>query len=39
MTGYMEQYLESVETLPSQLKRNFSLMRELDIQAESMFVI
>eukprot|EP00039_Didymoeca_costata_P019918 m.339403 g.339403 ORF g.339403 m.339403 type:complete len:205 (-) comp18792_c0_seq1:202-816(-) len=35
MTGYMEQYLESVETLPSQLKRNFSLMRELDIQAES----
>lgn len=29
---YLEQYLESVESLPSDLRRNFSLMRELDVQ-------
>lgn len=33
--GYLEQYLESVETLPSDLQRNFDLMKELDTQAES----
>jgi hypothetical protein len=33
--GYLEHYLESVETLPSDLQRNFALMRELDQQAES----
>ena len=33
--GYLEHYLESVETLPSDLQRNFALMRELDQQAEN----
>lgn len=31
---YLEHYLESVESLPSDLQRNFTLMRELDIQAQ-----
>lgn len=32
---YLEQYLQSVETLPSDLQRNFTLMRELDKQSEA----
>lgn len=31
---YLEQLLESVETLPAELQRNFSLIRELDVQCD-----
>ena len=31
---YLEHYLESVESLPADLQRNFSLMRELDLRAQ-----
>ena len=35
MTSYLlEQYLERVSSLPRDLERNFSLMRELDMKAE-----
>jgi hypothetical protein len=30
MSTYLENYLESISTLPAELRRNFSLMRELD---------
>jgi len=32
--SYIERYLDTVETLPSDLHRSFSLIRELDAQAE-----
>lgn len=31
---YLEQYLDSLETLPSELQRNFQLMRQLDERSE-----
>jgi len=31
---YLEHYLDSLESLPVELSRNFSLMRELDLQAQ-----
>eukprot|EP01098_Paradermamoeba_levis_P014974 TRINITY_DN7383_c0_g1_i1.p1 TRINITY_DN7383_c0_g1~~TRINITY_DN7383_c0_g1_i1.p1 ORF type:complete len:317 (-),score=73.49 TRINITY_DN7383_c0_g1_i1:177-1076(-) len=31
---YLENYLESVSTLPADLRRNFALMRELDLRSE-----
>uniref|UniRef100_A0A0K2VH69 Inhibitor of growth protein n=2 Tax=Lepeophtheirus salmonis TaxID=72036 RepID=A0A0K2VH69_LEPSM len=32
---YLEHYLESLETLPEELKRNFTLMYELDVKNKS----
>jgi len=31
---YLEHYLDSLESLPVELSRNFSLMRDLDLQAQ-----
>jgi hypothetical protein len=30
----LENYLESIQDLPSEVRRNFALMRELDIQSQ-----
>jgi len=32
--SYLESYIESVSTLPSELKRNFTLIRELDARSK-----
>ena len=34
LSTYLESYLDSISTLPFELKRNFTLMRELDSRAE-----
>ncbi|KAK2716870.1 hypothetical protein QYM36_007125 [Artemia franciscana] len=34
--AYLEHYLDSLESLPIELQRNFSLMRDLDQRAQSM---
>lgn len=31
---YLEHYLDGLESLPTELKRNFTLMRELDSRAQ-----
>lgn len=31
---YLEHYLDSLESLPVELTRNFSLMRDLDLRAQ-----
>ncbi|GFT55159.1 hypothetical protein NPIL_580171, partial [Nephila pilipes] len=31
--AYLEHYLDSLETLPSELQRNFRLMQDLDTRA------
>jgi hypothetical protein len=36
MSAYLENYLESVSTLPGELSRNFSLVRELDEQSQQL---
>ncbi|KAG5675608.1 hypothetical protein PVAND_005499 [Polypedilum vanderplanki] len=33
---YLEHYLDGLESLPTELKRNFTLMRELDTRAQSL---
>lgn len=33
-TSYLEQYLDSLDSLPIELQRNFTLMRELDSRAQ-----
>lgn len=33
---YLEHYLDGLESLPTELKRNFTLMRELDTRAETL---
>ena len=35
MGTYLENYLESVSELPSEVRRNFALMRELDTHSQS----
>lgn len=35
---YLEQYLDSLETLPAELQRNFQLMRQLDERSEELKV-
>jgi hypothetical protein len=32
--SYLESYIESVSTLPAELKRNFTLIRELDARSK-----
>ena len=39
MSLYLDHYLESVESLPTDLQRNFTLMRELDSQAHCEWVM
>jgi hypothetical protein len=34
MSSLLENYLESIQDLPSEVRRNFALMRELDIQSQ-----
>jgi hypothetical protein len=31
---YLDQLLDNIDTLPSELQRNFSLIRELDVQTD-----
>lgn len=38
MVGFLERYLDSVETLPTELHRNLTRMRELDIENEGEFL-
>lgn len=33
---YLEHYLDGLESLPTELKRNFTLMRELDTRAQNL---
>lgn len=33
---YLEHYLDGLESLPTELKRNFTLMRELDSRAQTL---
>jgi hypothetical protein len=33
---YLENYLESVATLPAEIRRNFALMRELDVRSQEL---
>ena len=37
-TAYLEQYLDSLETLPSELKKNFGRMNELDLKNKDIMV-
>ena len=34
---YLEHYLDSLESLPTELKRNFTLMADLDTRAQGPF--
>ena len=37
-SGYLEQYLDSLENLPSELKRNFNRMHDLDTKNKDILV-
>ena len=37
-TSYLEQYLDSLENLPSELKKNFTNMHELDARNKDILV-
>jgi uncharacterized protein Smg (DUF494 family) len=36
MSNYLENYLESISTLPQEIKRNFELMRDLDDKSQEL---
>ena len=37
-SGYLEQYLDSLENLPSELKKNFNRMHDLDTKNKDILV-
>jgi len=37
MGTYLENYIESVSSLPQEVRRNFALLRELDTRSQDLF--